>query len=205
MLDAVLAGNFRSMGSGLYLYAPTGPIFPQMSPLACVSYVTGMLKEAGDPVDPLERLLVEQLVQLHHAAGRLIVKAAGTRTAEASALLHSAAARMFNEFRKSLMALRTYRQPSAAPTQVTVLGDVAQQNITSGTQHNTMIQRGDGQSPVEKPETRLEGDQPGEVSDGSASRAPRSAARRDRAQKPGQVEGLHARRPRALASGGKGV
>src|SRR5262245_31944783 len=65
MLDAVLAGNFRTMGPGLYLYAPTGQIFRQMGPMACVSYVTGILEDAGDPVDPLERLLVEELIHIH--------------------------------------------------------------------------------------------------------------------------------------------
>jgi hypothetical protein len=112
---------------------------------------------------------------------------------------------MFAEYRKSLIALKSYRQPATTPTSVMVLGDIAQQNVVSGTQHNTMIQRGDGQAAVEKPEARLEGDEPEEISDGSARRAPRSAARRDRPKKPGQVEGLYARRPRALAAGGTGV
>ena len=205
VLDTVLAGNLKSMGGGLYLWGTLGATFPQLSPNACVEYVTEMVRDSGDQGSALQQLLVEQLLALHHAAGRLLVKAAHAGTAEASALLHAAAARMFAEYRKSLIVLKTSREPSAAPTQVTVLGNIAQQNVTSGTQHIAMIQREDGQDGLENPEARLEGDQPGEVTNGSAGRTPRSAARRDRPKKPGQVEGLHARRPRALAAGGKGV
>jgi hypothetical protein len=82
--------------------------------------------------------------ELHHAAGRLLVKAAQAGTAEAAALLHAAAARMFAEYRKWLLALRSLRrEPAAAPTQVTVLGNVGQQTVTSGSQHVVHVQHAD--------------------------------------------------------------
>jgi hypothetical protein len=190
------------MGSGLYLYGSTGQVFPQLGTSACIAYVTAMVQDAGDPVDPLERLLAEQLVQLNHAAGRLLMKAAQAATAEASALLHAAAARMFAEYRKSFVALRSLRQPPTTPTQVTILGNVGQQNLATGPQHNTMTYRGDAGAGVESQEARLEGDNHEGDSDGPASRTSRSPTRRDRTTKPDPVEGPHRRRPRAIASGG---
>ena len=201
-IAAAFAENMRIMASGLYLYGSIGGVFPQLETSSCVSYVTGMVRDAGDPVDPLERLLVEQLVQLHHAAGRLLMKAAQAGTPEASALLHAAAARMLGEYRRSLVTLRSLRQPPLVPTQVTVMGNIGQQNLASGPQHNAMTQRGDAWAGVESQKARLEGDDREEDIDEAASRARRSTTRRDREKKPGQVEGPHRRRPRALTSGG---
>ncbi len=102
-IAAGFAENIRIMTSGLYLYGSNGHVFPQLGTTSCITYVAGMVRDAGDPVDPLERLLVEQLVLLNHAAGRLLMKAAQSSTPEASSLLHASAARMFSEYRKSFL------------------------------------------------------------------------------------------------------
>jgi hypothetical protein len=113
-----------------------------------------MVEGAGEPRDPLERLLVEQLVLLHHAAGRLVVKAASANTPEASSLLHAAAARLFAEYRKGLLALKDYRSPAmAAGPQVTVVGNVQQQNV-AGMQHVALNRHGGERIEKEKSGTQ---------------------------------------------------
>ncbi len=113
--DESLGQGVRDMAGGLYFYGSSARIFPQLNPSTCISYVAGMVEDSGDPGDPLVRLLVEQLIQLHHAGGRLLMRAEGAATAEARSLLVSAAARMFSEYRKSLLALRTIRQRRPPP------------------------------------------------------------------------------------------
>jgi hypothetical protein len=75
-------------------------------------YVTDLLQEAGNPSDPVERMLVEQLVLAHHKIGSLHAEAAGAK-GTAAALCNAAAARLMAEFRKSALALKTYRTSSA--------------------------------------------------------------------------------------------
>lgn len=139
-VDEAMARNVRDMASGLYFYAGTARIFPQLKTSTCVEYVNGVVEDCGNPRDPLERYLIEQCIQMHHAAGRLLAKAEGAGSAEASSLLIAAAARMFSEYRKSFIALRSVRQAPAAPTKVTVIGNVGQQNLAGGTQQYSIVQ-----------------------------------------------------------------
>jgi hypothetical protein len=137
--DELLAQSVRGMASGLYFYGAAARIFPQLKTTTCITYVQDMVEDCGDPRDPLERLLVEQLIQIHHAAGRLLVKAEHAGAAEASSLLIASAARMFSEYRKGLQTLRTLRQAPATPAQVTVYGNVGQQCVAGGPQQVSMV------------------------------------------------------------------
>jgi hypothetical protein len=129
LADEILARNLTETGSALYLYGSAARLFPQLTTGACISYVAGMVEDAGAPSGSLERLLVEQLVQMHHAAGRLLMKAEGAGTAEARSLLVAAAARMFAEYRKSLLALQSVQQASVARPQVAVDDDIARRSV----------------------------------------------------------------------------
>ena len=65
-----------------------------------------MLEAAGQPTDPLEIMLIEQLLMAHHRLGMLHTKAATAATVEAGSLYNSAAVRLMAEFRKTSLALR---------------------------------------------------------------------------------------------------
>jgi hypothetical protein len=72
----------REEAASFYLGATHGPFFHgQMKPLAFNSYVHQLLHDAGDPKDPIERMLVEELVLAHHNIGRLHVLAADAQGA----------------------------------------------------------------------------------------------------------------------------
>jgi hypothetical protein len=60
------------VSTAAYLNGSLGPLFQgQMKPLAFNTYVRQLMHEAGDPKDPIERMLVEQLILAHHGVGRL--------------------------------------------------------------------------------------------------------------------------------------
>jgi hypothetical protein len=132
--------NLRTMGAGIYLYAGSHRLFDQLTSASFVRYTQGIVQDAGDPSDPLERLLVEQLIQISHAASRLLVKASLVGSAEGSALLHATAARLFGEYRKGLLALREYRTSVASGgPQVRAVGTVEQPDVTTGSRDLSLV------------------------------------------------------------------
>lgn len=94
------------------------------------AYRDNVLEAAGQPVDPVEVMLVEQLLLAHHRIADLHTQATNAKTTEAAALYNAAAVRLMGEFRKTSLALREYRTP-VVPKHVTV---VKQQNLAAGDQ-----------------------------------------------------------------------
>jgi hypothetical protein len=89
------------------------------------AYIDKQLQECGNPRDPIERMLIEQMLIAHHTVGRLSVRAAGAQTAEEAKTYHDITARFLGEFRRCALALKTYRSP-VVPQQLTV---VSQHNV----------------------------------------------------------------------------
>src|SRR4051794_7358123 len=118
------ARQLRDTASSCYLYGASAGVFPLVEAAAYTAYLEQLLEDAGDPSDPIERMLVEQLAQAHHAVGRLYFKAANSESVDAAGVYLAAAARLMNEFRKSTLALKSYRTPAAAP-HVTVMQNIA--------------------------------------------------------------------------------
>lgn len=72
-------------------------------------YLERLLADAGNPADPVERMLLEQLAFAHFRTAQLHVAAGRSKGAEAAKLLSAAAARLLGEFRRTALALRAYR------------------------------------------------------------------------------------------------
>lgn len=72
------------------------------------SYLDKLLQELGT-TEVIERMLVEELVGAHHNIGRLHVQAALSKQPEEQRVLNCAAARLMGEFRRSALALKSYR------------------------------------------------------------------------------------------------
>jgi hypothetical protein len=72
------------------------------------AYLDRVRKDAGGPTDPVEVMMLEQLAFAHLRAAGLQVEAAKAVGPEAVAL-GNAAARLLDEFRKTALALRAYR------------------------------------------------------------------------------------------------
>ena len=59
-----------------------------------------MVRDLGDPTDPLQRMLAEQLVIAHHVCGRLQARAAMHENCNNMDIFLRGAVRMMTEFRK---------------------------------------------------------------------------------------------------------
>lgn len=102
------------------------------------TYWDNLLAASGNPKDPIEVMLLEQLAWCHQRLGALHCQAAEARTVEVAVAYDAAAARLMAEYRKSALALRVYRSP-LIPRQVTV---VKQQNLAAGDQQIALVDGG---------------------------------------------------------------
>jgi len=138
------ADVFLELAAGTYLHRLVEKSFGnQFSPAALQAYRDRLLREAGDPIDPIEQLLIEQLLLAHHALGRLHMRASEATSPEAAKAYYGAASRLMGEVRRLALAIRTYRTPVQAKN-FTV---VRQQNIGQSQQ----IAQIDQAAPVNQP------------------------------------------------------
>ena len=76
----------------------------------CRVYLDDLVKDSGNPVDPVEIMLLEQTAMCHLLSMKLQSKASGAEGTEAIELYLSGAARLSGEFRKTALALKKYRK-----------------------------------------------------------------------------------------------
>src|SRR5262245_60211084 len=81
----------------------------QVGPSGYRAYLAQLLKDTGDPTDPIEHMLTEQLALAHFRIAQLHADAGQARGVEAAKIYNSLAARMLGEFRRTALALRVYR------------------------------------------------------------------------------------------------
>ena len=72
-------------------------------------YLERLLADAGNPTDPVEVMLLEQLALAHLRIGQMHVTAGRAQGLEATKILNGAASRLLGEFRRTALALRAYR------------------------------------------------------------------------------------------------
>jgi hypothetical protein len=77
-------------------------------------YLEAFVRDAGDPRDPVERVLVEQLAFAHLRLADLHAQAAGAKAVEAIKVLTAASARLLAEVRRLGLTLRAFHE--RAPT-----------------------------------------------------------------------------------------
>lgn len=84
------------------------------------SYLGGLMEKCGNPADPLEQMLIEQLAWAHHAIGRLHVAAAKANAFQEAEVYNAAVARLMAECRRTSLAIATYRAPPAVKQSITL-------------------------------------------------------------------------------------
>lgn len=99
-------------------------------------YRDRILAASGQPRDPVEAMLLEQLAWAHHRLGSLHVSAAAALAPEQASILTTASTKLMAEFRKTALALKEYRSPPG-PKQLTV---VKQQNVAAGNQQVALVE-----------------------------------------------------------------
>ncbi len=94
---------------------------------SAVSYVLDLLGEFKAR-DPVERMLVSQMIQTHARAMYLNAFATQQTNLKWATMMHEAADRAANTFRRQMLALAEYRRPPRPARQFTAIG---QANIAS--------------------------------------------------------------------------
>jgi len=166
------------------------------------AYHDNVLEAAGQPTDPIETMLIEQLLLAHHRIADLNVQAVSAATTEAAALYNAAAARLMAEFRKTSLALREYRTP-VVPKQITV---VKQQNVAAGDQKIAYLD-GTAAQPSGRTaktlDTELESKHQKAIThELPTDIIPQPQTRSSRAAEPVPARSVNIGRPRAAAAGG---
>jgi hypothetical protein len=109
------AENMAKLAGATFLSGAAGPLFGIRDDLPSFKlYLDNFMQEAGASGDPLERLLLEQVLLGHHATGRLHFRAGTSQNLEEVTACLAAVARLMAECRRTTLALQTYRDASAA-------------------------------------------------------------------------------------------
>ena len=116
--------------------------FKETGLLATKTYVENYLLTAGNPADPVERILLEELILAHQRVMQLHTSASQAKHAEIIKALNGAATRLQGEVRRCALALRVYRLPPGQKT----FSVIAQQNIATagGRQDVAYVDSGQG-------------------------------------------------------------
>lgn len=111
----LMARNIREVGPAAALYAAMSSFYGGKLELAVYKeLVEGVLHDLGDPQDPMERMLAEQIILGHHVVGRLQARAAGQEKAENAEVYLRGATKLMSEFRKHLELFSRLRTQSSA-------------------------------------------------------------------------------------------
>lgn len=86
----------------------------EVSARGAKSYVDDFLKEAGNPRDPVERSLVEQLACGHLELAALRARASRYTRSDQMKMVYDVVARLCDAMRRLALALRAYRAPNTA-------------------------------------------------------------------------------------------
>jgi len=107
--------NLRDMAAAGWLYWITSTTLAEkINPDAFKLYRDIMLHEAGNPSDPIERMLIEQLALAHFSIGQLRIRSCSTESPKMAIAFADAATRLLGELRRCSLALEDYRAKQAA-------------------------------------------------------------------------------------------
>jgi hypothetical protein len=101
-------------------------------PLAIQAYAKNFVVEAGAPADPVERVLVEQLLIAHHRVAQLQARAEKANNLDEIKIVNGAATRLLAEMRRLALAIRQYRAPIGSKS----FSVIHQQNVAAGAQQH---------------------------------------------------------------------
>jgi hypothetical protein len=90
------------------MMASAFPALVQFSAAGFKVYLERTLADLGNPTDPVQRMMIEQLVLAHFRIAQLHVDAGYCKHAEGMKLYTAATARLLGEFRRTALALRAY-------------------------------------------------------------------------------------------------
>lgn len=109
--------HLRETAGAMFVYTSIGDYFKDLGPEAYQIYRRDLLADAGNPTDPIEVMMIEQVALAHFNIGRLHFKTATADHPEITKTYGSLAIALTGEFRRTALALQKYRE-SAQTTNV---------------------------------------------------------------------------------------
>jgi len=106
------AVHLRNTVPSMFMYVSMIQPFGTIQEKAYRVYRERLLADCGNPTDPVEIMVIDQLALAHFNFGLLTCRAANARQVEAAGVYASAAARLMAEFRRSALGLQAYRAAS---------------------------------------------------------------------------------------------
>jgi len=122
------AAHLAETSGAIFMFASMASVLRQPDLAAYKKFRDKLLADCGGPTDPIEVMLVEQLALAHLNVGRLHYKSATAEGLEEAKVCGGLAVLLMAEFRRTALALRTYRTPArmqAASAGEAAMGPVA--------------------------------------------------------------------------------
>jgi hypothetical protein len=111
-LNEHFATQLKESTAAVFMCASLKSILRDVDTSAYKIYRDRLLVECGNPSDPIEIMIIEQLAFAHLHTSLLHHKASNHSSIDCVAVYLSAAARLMGEFRRSALALQAYRSAS---------------------------------------------------------------------------------------------
>src|SRR5262249_4032087 len=99
----------KETAGSVFMYASMGGLLRQPDPTAYKLFRDRLLHDAGDPTDPVEVMLLEQIALAHLNIGRLHYRSATAEDLEGAKASGALAIALTGEFRRTALALQQYR------------------------------------------------------------------------------------------------
>jgi hypothetical protein len=106
------AGHLKESAVALFLNASLGLALPQVDLVAYKLFRDRLLADCGDPTDPIEIILIEQIAMAHLICGYLYAKGTNSASVESAAVYLGAGGRLTGELRRTALALQAFRAAS---------------------------------------------------------------------------------------------
>ena len=108
-VSAHFAGQLRDTAGAAFLFSSMVGTFRQADTAAFRRFRDQLLADAGAPADPIEVMMIEQIVLAHMNIGRLQFRSSTAESVEVARGYGCMAAQLLAEFRRTCLALQAFR------------------------------------------------------------------------------------------------
>lgn len=117
VLKELHADPLREGTASAFLYSTIASFFLNLDVGSYKAFRDRLIADCGSPDDPIEIILIEQLMLAHFNTGRLHYRSATATNLDEARVYASAAVNLAGEVRRSALGLKAYREPSRSTEQ----------------------------------------------------------------------------------------
>jgi hypothetical protein len=103
------ASQLRDTAAAAFLFSSMAGTFTQADTAAFRKFRDQLLADAGGPTDPIEIMMIEQIILAHMNIGRLQFRSSTAESVELARGYGNMAAQLLAEFRRTCLALQAFR------------------------------------------------------------------------------------------------